>query len=178
MPEPPSETKKGAAEPGSKTDNKAAAGPPATRYPFVAAAELIDVRSETAVKARTTDLSVSGCYVDTMNPFSAGTELKLRLTHHERTFEASGTVVHSQPGMGMGIAFTRVEPDQKPALERWLAELRGEKISVPEAPRPRDTTQESSLSERQILSLLISLLIKKGILTEAEGSALLRALRR
>ncbi len=178
MPDPP-ETQKGAPKTASKSDPpRPTEGTPATRYPFVAAAELLDLRSETAVKARTSDLSLSGCYVDSMNPFSAGTQLKVRLTHHEKTFEALGTVAHSKPGMGMGVAFTRVEPDQKAVLENWLAESRGESVPAVEAPKSQDTVRESLPPERHILSQLINLLIRKGILSETEGSELLRELRR
>ena len=174
MSDPPSEAPTGGKPASSKTDNKGIARPAASRYSFVAAAELIELPSEMGMRARTTDLSVTGCYVDSMNPFSAGTQVRLRVTHHEKTFEALGTVAHFQPGMGMGIAFTRIEPDQKVLLEKWLAELSGASSPAPKVPELHDTIRESSLSERHILSQLISLLVKKGILNEAEGLALLR----
>lgn len=177
MADPPPETQKGVPKASLKVEEKATPGSPAIRYPFVAAAELIEMQSQTGIKARTSDLSASGCYVDSMNPFSAGGQVRVRLTHHERTFEALGTVVHSQPGMGMGIAFTRIEPDQKAVLEKWLAELRGESVPAAEAPESQQPVREP-VPERHILSQLISLLINKGILSESEGSALLRQLQR
>ncbi len=178
MSDPPSKAPTGGKTASSKTDNKGVAHPPATRYSFVADVELIELQSETAVRARTSDLSLTGCYVDFLNPFAAGAHVRLRITHRERTFEALGRVAHSQPGMGMGIAFTRIEPDQKALLEKWLAESSGESSPAPKVPEFHDTSQEASLPERHILSQLISLLVKKGILNEAEGSALLRELRR
>ena len=177
MTDPPHETQKGVPKAGPKTEAKAAPAVPATRYPFVASAELTEMQSQTAVKARTSDLSASGCYVDSMNPFASGGQVSLRLTHHERTFEALGTVVHSQPGMGMGIAFTHIEPNQRVVLEKWLAELRGESVPPAEAPKPQQAVREP-VPERHILSQLISLLINKGILSESEGSSLLRQLQR
>jgi hypothetical protein len=33
-----------------------------------------------------------------------------------------GTVVYSEPRLGMGISFTQLTPEQKSILENWLAE--------------------------------------------------------
>lgn len=93
----------------------------APRYPFVASAELIEMASEARLTAQTSDLSLTGCYFDTVNPFPVGTQVKL--AHANTSFEAFGTVVHSQPNMGMGVAFTRIEPDYLTVLERWIGEL-------------------------------------------------------
>jgi hypothetical protein len=39
------------------------------RYPFVASAEQIDVNTGTQLSARVSELSLKGCYLDTLNPF-------------------------------------------------------------------------------------------------------------
>ena len=95
----------------------------APRYPFVASAELIEMASEARLTAQTSDLSLTGCYFDTVNPFPVGTQVKLKLAHANASFEAFGTVVHSQPNMGMGVAFTRIELDYLTVLERRIGEL-------------------------------------------------------
>jgi hypothetical protein len=41
----------------------------AQRQPFIATAEVIDVRTGGRLSVRTTDLSTGGCYIDTVNPF-------------------------------------------------------------------------------------------------------------
>jgi PilZ domain len=97
----------------------------APRHPFVASAELIEMASEARLTAQTSDLSLTGCYFDTVNPFPVGTRVKLKLAHANASFEAFGTVVHSQPNMGMGVAFTRIEPDYLTVLERWIGALSG-----------------------------------------------------
>lgn len=94
---------------------------PARRHPVMAAAEVVELKSEIRVKARTSDLSLSGCYVDTINPLPAGTEVKLLLTHRGTTVEVCGRVIHEQPYMGMGIAFSEIAPDHKAVLQEWLA---------------------------------------------------------
>jgi hypothetical protein len=48
--------------------------------------------------------------------------VKLRITSEKRSFEAHADGVYSKTGMGMGLAFTTVEPEQLNILDRWLAE--------------------------------------------------------
>ncbi|MHB8540951.1 MAG: PilZ domain-containing protein [Candidatus Acidiferrales bacterium] len=96
------------------------------RYPFFATIELLEAHSETRVSARTGDLSLHGCYVDTMNPFPAGSTVRVIITNAGITFTAQGAVAHSQPNIGMGISFTAVEPDQKSILMKWLADVHGD----------------------------------------------------
>ncbi len=98
----------------------------APRYSFVATVELVEVQSDTRVHARTTELSLHGCYLDIMNPLPAATQFKLRITHQNATFEALGTVAYSQPNMGMGVVFTAIEPDSQALLQKWIRELGGD----------------------------------------------------
>ena len=72
---------------------------------------------------RVSDLARGGCYVDAINPFPSGARVKLRISKENENFEAFGTVRYSQRGMGMGIAFEAVTPDQDQLLQDWLAKL-------------------------------------------------------
>jgi len=95
----------------------------ATRYPFAANVELTDLR-ERRVTARTTNLSLFGCYVSTTSPFPEGTKVTLRITHDGASFEAWGKVLYLKPNSGMGVAFANIEPTCQTILEKWLASLR------------------------------------------------------
>jgi hypothetical protein len=92
------------------------------RYPLIATAKVTELLTDTQLEARTSDLSIVGCYLEMMNPFPSGTEVRLQIVHKDTAFTALGTVVHSQANMGMGITFTAVEPDQQRVLEKWLAD--------------------------------------------------------
>jgi len=46
----------------------------ATRYSFSATAEVLEIASGTRVSARAADLSMNGCYLDTLNPFAVGSK--------------------------------------------------------------------------------------------------------
>ena len=98
----------------------------ASRYPFAASIELTDLQSEKLLTARTTNLSLFGCYVSTTSPFPEGTKVSLKITHISTSLNALGKAVYSKPNSGMGIAFTKIEPSGQAILEKWIASLRAE----------------------------------------------------
>jgi len=75
--------------------------------------------STAPVHCATSDLSLGGCYVESMYPFPAGTCLDLKL-------EASGTlliaarVVTCDPQFGNGIQFLRMLPEDRATLIKFL----------------------------------------------------------
>jgi len=93
------------------------------RFPFIASAEVTELRSEARLRARTSDLSREGCYLDMLNPLPNGTPLKIQVTHQDGHFDTTGRVVHSQPHMGMGVAFEEVSGLKAQTLDKWLADL-------------------------------------------------------
>ena len=92
----------------------------APRYPMVLSADVVELPRGARLSARTADISTSGCYIDTLNPIPQGSEVRLRITHHDEIFEAVGRVVYVSYGLGMGVAFSKVEEEQKARLVRWL----------------------------------------------------------
>jgi len=94
------------------------------RYAFVAAVEVVADDPGARLKTRVRDLSQQGCYVDTDNPFALGTATDVRITKGVESFEARARVVYNQPGKGMGLMFTAVEPEQLGTLNTWIAESR------------------------------------------------------
>jgi hypothetical protein len=93
------------------------------RCPLVASAEVTELRSRTLLTARTSELGIGGCYVDTLNPFPKGTLVELRILRDQGVFETKAKVVYCDPRFGMGLAFTQMTPDQRSLLEAWLAEI-------------------------------------------------------
>ena len=59
-------------------------------------------------------------------PFAQGTKLKIRIAHRGANFEALGKVAYVRPNAGIGIVFTRIDPDDQLILEKWIAELRSQ----------------------------------------------------
>jgi PilZ domain-containing protein len=94
------------------------------RYAFTAAVEVIATEPGERLKTRVRDLSQQGCNVDTDNPFPLGTVTEVRIKKGAESFEAHARVVYNQPGKGMGVMFTVVEPEQFATLNKWIAESR------------------------------------------------------
>ena len=92
------------------------------RYPLVLAAEMAELPTGTPVLARTSDVSSSGCYIDTINPLRMGALIRLRLTHHEEIFEVRCQVVYVSPRLGMGLRFQEMGNEQRERLRGWLLE--------------------------------------------------------
>lgn len=94
------------------------------RYTLVLVAELTDVSSGIKTNARTSDISRTGCYIDTLNPYPLHTTLRVRLVHSSGTFESLGKVVYRSPALGMGVRFEEPVPAQQIALlESWFRPL-------------------------------------------------------
>jgi len=82
------------------------------------------MQSEKHISGHTKDLSLFGCFVETVTPFPDGTRLRLRISRGEKHLAAQGRVTYSRPNSGMGIAFVLIEPSSLPVLDLWLADLR------------------------------------------------------
>jgi hypothetical protein len=93
------------------------------RFPFVAQAEVTTVRKGWHLVADVSELSARGCYLDTPEPFSAGTEVHLCIRHAGRRCELLGRVIYAHKGWGMGILFDDAAGQQFDTLDGWLAEL-------------------------------------------------------
>jgi hypothetical protein len=91
------------------------------RFRFIAEAELIEIKNDTKLHARTNDLSIGGCFLDMLNPSPKGTEIQLRIHHAGAVFNARGRVVFVVPNLGMGVCFTNIDSTQAVVLQDWLS---------------------------------------------------------
>lgn len=95
----------------------------APRFPFLTEAEVMEPLAGGRLKTRLSDLSLNGCYVDTLHPLPVGARIRLRVVRNKIAFEAFATVIYSEPRLGMGVSFTQLSPEQKSILENWLADV-------------------------------------------------------
>jgi hypothetical protein len=143
------------------------------RHPFIAAADVVELGTGVLFSTRTTDLGPGGCFVDTLVPFEAGSNVRVTIREGNHRFEATGIVVYSQSGLGMGIAFDDMKPEQRKTLAVWLGEEVSQREEQPvAAPSANPKPMLPHGSDREALVRLVRLMIKKGTLTEAEGSAI------
>lgn len=145
----------------------------ALRYPFVAAAEVIDPRTGTRMSARTSDLSLQGCYLDMLNPFPVGATLRLRIHKGQQVFAAPVSVSSQFMGSGMGLVFQDITPEQRSLLVSWLRESANPSELAPEAPLGPQKTQQPAGTDHLLALQLIRTLLRKGLLSQAEVAELL-----
>lgn len=150
------------------------------RFPFTAAADVYELRSQTRVNGRCSDLSRGGCYVDTLSPFSVGAVVRIRIERNARTFEAAAVVAYAHVQMGMGLAFTEIRREHQDILGSWIAELNGGQSPIPaeSATAFAPEAVDENVNLRMVFNELISLLVRRKVVTEKEGAGLLRQLFR
>jgi hypothetical protein len=90
------------------------------RFPFIASAEVLSESAGARLAARISDLSATGCYVDTVNPLVDGTAVRLKILTKTQVFEAPATVVYSHTHLGMGLIFGEVLGNSRNVLQNWL----------------------------------------------------------
>jgi hypothetical protein len=145
------------------------------RHVFTASAEVVESVSGARFSTRTTDLGPGGCFVDTTNPFPVGADVRVTVRKGKNEFHTPGTVVYSQQGLGMGISFGELDPEQRKALDVWIGELTHGAYVPADASHSekRLVADFGGGSDHAALVRFVRLMITKGILTEAEGSSVL-----
>ena len=89
----------------------------------------VEIRVEgvaSPIRGATSDLSLGGCYIESIFPFPVGTALDLKL-HIESALPIDATVVTCDPQVGNGMQFTRMLPEDRKALEAFLEAAQQEK---------------------------------------------------
>src|SRR5215470_15806041 len=104
--------------PGTMNDRR-----DAKRLPLILAVEVVEVSSGTRLAARTSDVSRTGCYIDTLNPTPTGTVVRVKFNHNGEELDLLARIVYVSPRLGMGVRFDEsATREQLAILNRWLAE--------------------------------------------------------
>jgi hypothetical protein len=146
----------------------------ARRYAFICPAELIDLAGSTRISARTADLSLRGCYIDTLNPLPLGTRVRLQLTKNDQRVEFRAEVTSYHMGSGMGLIFEGLTPAQTDTVVSWLEGTSPAADAAFRAASSGGLKQNASKPNARFAAKLLKLLERKGILTRSEAADLLR----
>lgn len=115
-----------------------------TRLKVRVPVELRPEASGTPIRAETADLSLGGCYIEMMFTLEIGAGLDITLQLGDSTVLVVGKVVTCDRTVGNGIQFTRMLPEDREELVRFLqaAEAK-QKTNIP----PEwGTTQETLIT--------------------------------
>jgi len=89
------------------------------RFKVSVPVEICPEGSETPIRCAICDLSVGGCYVESIFPFPTGTLLELKLQLDD-TLLILATAVTRDPQVGNGIRFDKMLPEDLDQLRAFL----------------------------------------------------------
>ncbi len=92
------------------------------RYPLAAPAVILEPLTHTELSARTSDISLRGCFVESLDRFPTNTIIRIRIERDGELFETWGRVAHAQKGIGTGIAFFEHPAEASLTIQSWIAE--------------------------------------------------------
>ena len=103
------------------------------RFSFLADAEIV-LGDGTSIPTQLDEVSLRGCYLDTLEPIPVGTRFLLKIGEGRKAFEVQGKVIYTHSGSGLGIlgqgvVFTDLSAQQRSALNLWLPELTSKRIA-------------------------------------------------
>lgn len=103
------------------------------RYKVSVSAEVHTVvngeASAAPLRCATSDLSLGGCYIESMYPYPAGTCLELKLEAGD-TLLISAKVVTCDPQFGNGIQFLRMLPEDESTLGKFLDQVAKQELAA------------------------------------------------
>lgn len=126
------------------------------RYPRFACAGALrakQIGTDFTAVQKLTDLSLGGCYGESMAPFDRDTVLDMVLEVGGGSIKARGMVRTCHPSMGNGVGFTEIQPDEWKKLVRIVQQLGGNVVF--------DAPREPEIGDA--IEALLSLLEKKGV---------------
>jgi hypothetical protein len=124
------------------------------------------------------DVSRSGCYVETEKTLAVGDAAQLRLSLAGISLDISGRVASATPMVGMGLDFVDVSTEQKEKIAQIIEEVARVKGSpcVQQDVRPRSPTMRITRDAApEILADIIRRINEKGVLTRQELVEIVKA---
>lgn len=73
---------------------------------------------EAALNAVLSDISLDGCYIETLQPFPMGMVLEVTMRLADLEVRAVGSVCSVHPRTGMGVSFTDIDAENRRRLEQ------------------------------------------------------------
>jgi hypothetical protein len=89
------------------------------RYSLTWAVEVVEPIKGTRIAGQTTQVSVKGCYVSTLNSLDPGTIVRVQIHREHETVEVWARVTGASTDSGMGLAF--IATGYQEVFARWIS---------------------------------------------------------
>jgi hypothetical protein len=119
----PAEPQPGGLVPPARTDSAKADKRRSPRYKCTGSARLQEIGGTVATWATFADISMHGCYVETVSPLRLRALLGMKLDANGFRIEAMGEVRVVYPGLGMGISFTKMSDEDRERLRELVRSI-------------------------------------------------------
>lgn len=104
--------------------------------------------NDTPYRCATADLSLFGCYIETLFPFPVDTPVEIKLQANN-TLLILGRIVTSDPQVGNGIQFTKMLPEDIEDLQLFLENIQKEAAEKEAAEREAAEKKAADKKEKQ-----------------------------
>jgi hypothetical protein len=146
-------------------------------------AQVTTPEASTQLNAKVIDICLGGCYLEMMSPFPVGSIAEMVVDLGETTIAARGKVCNTHPGIGMGVSFTGMRPDDLAKLRQFVPpvqnvpELPPAMPAMPQVspgPAPVEVAAVAASSGKSLpsaaqgLEAVVRVLLRKGILDRSE----------
>jgi hypothetical protein len=121
-----------------------------TRFPISGCVFIAGTRGTEGMSAKLGDISLTGCYVETSDPWQAGSAVTLLLKIGTNEIRAAGVVRVHYPGVAMGIEFTHLNPSDLRILNNLISKL--ELSDAAEAPLATISAQSVAVQQLRLQS--------------------------
>jgi Tfp pilus assembly protein PilZ len=150
-----------------------------SRHPCTGAVELLR-DGKLSGWGKVSEISRTGCYVETDHPLPIGTEVQLRLTMAGTVLEIGANVVWITPQVGMGMHFEVMHPEEADKLSSVIEAITATDHSpaVPQAAHPAPSSATIAITREaapDILAKIIKYVNDKGVLTRQELMDIVKA---
>src|SRR5512146_2749856 len=81
----------------------------------------VEVELDGLLRARLSDLSPDGAFIESRSAFTPGSVVQLRFTVLGHDVETAAEIRHCCPGIGMGVKFIALDPLTRAEIGRLLA---------------------------------------------------------
>jgi CheY-like chemotaxis protein len=92
-----------------------------TRHACHIGADVFRMGVNVPYRCTLSDISIGGCYVETSEPFPAGTPIEIVVRTQDMKVRVYGRVQSTHTGYGMGVEFTLKGPDQRTQVQQLIA---------------------------------------------------------
>ncbi|HKW73950.1 MAG TPA: PilZ domain-containing protein [Terriglobales bacterium] len=115
-----------------------------TRYHCSGGVELRRSETAPAIFGNLSDISMEGCYVETVSTLPSGSEILFMMRVRDTTIRGRATIKASNHAVGMGLEFEHLATEDQQKLELLIGTLTGKqdmrpeekRVIIPETPAP------------------------------------------